>query len=72
MALVIYGNTLSAREDGQLYLSKEEQVMMGTEQRILANKMHHLAQVITVLAVLSGVLLGLSVAAWAWIGLFAS
>jgi len=31
--LMIYGNTLSAREDGQLYLSKQEQVMMGTEQR---------------------------------------
>jgi hypothetical protein len=71
-ALVIYGNTLSTREDGQLYLNKEEQIMMGAEQLLLTGKMHRLAKVITVMAVLSGVLLAAGAAIWVWIGLFAS
>ena len=70
MILVIYGNTLSAKEDGQLFLNKEEDIMMGSEQRMLVGRMHHLAQVIAGLAVTSGILLLASAAVWVWIGLF--
>jgi len=67
--LVIYGNTLSTREDGQLYLSKEEDAIMGSEQRALVVRMHHLAEAIAVLAVLSGILFVAAATVWAWIGL---
>jgi len=72
MILVIYGNALSIREDGQLFLNKEEDTMMGSAQRVLVGKMHHLAQVIVGLGVVSGALLLASAAMWVWTGLFGS
>ena len=69
VVLVIYGNTLSSREDDELYLNQAEQVMMASEQQILIGKMNHLARVIVYLAVLSGLLLVASAGVWAWIGL---
>ena len=69
VVLVIYGNTLSSREDDELYLNQAEQVMMASEQQTLIGKMNHLARVIVYLAVLSGLLLAASAGVWAWIGL---
>jgi hypothetical protein len=69
VVLVIYGNTLSSREEDQLYLNKAEQVMMASEQVLLIGKMKHLARVIVYLAVLSGLLLLASAGLWTWIGL---
>ena len=68
--LVIYGNTLSAREDIQLFLNKEEDIMMGSEQRVLVGKMHRLAETIFTLAIVSAMLLLASGAIWVWKGLF--
>ena len=67
-ALVIYGNTLSTREDCELYLNQAEQVMMGSEQRVLVGRMHRLAHAIEWLAVLSGILLIATASVWIWIG----
>ena len=67
--LVIYGNTLSTHEDGQLYLSQEEDALMGAEQRALVQRMHHLAQTIAVLGAVSAVLFFASAGMWVWIGL---
>jgi hypothetical protein len=64
--LVIYGNTLSLREDTELYLNRTEEIMMESEQEALARKMSYLKPVIMVLATLSGVLLLTSYAVWVW------
>lgn len=72
LILVIYGNTLSIREDDELYLNKSEDHMMAGEQRILIAKMDQLKRVIVVLAILSGILLVASAGVWAWIGLYQS
>jgi len=72
LVLVIYGNTLSTREDDEIYLNKTGESMMAMEQRSLISKMHRLAKVITVLAALSGILLLASAAAWVWTGLYGS
>jgi hypothetical protein len=72
VALVIYGNALSTREDDEIYLNKTEESMMATEQRTLIGKMTRLARVITVLAVMSGVFLLASAGVWVWIGLYKS
>ncbi len=64
--LVIYGNTLSAREDDQLYLNKAEEIMMGSVQQALIRKMDHLKRVITILGVFSGILLLTSYIVWVW------
>jgi hypothetical protein len=69
LALVIYGNTLSMREEDQLYLNAAEESMMGSDQRLLIGKMHSLARVVTTLAIFSAVLLVASASAWVWIGL---
>ncbi len=69
IALVIYGNTLSSREEDQLYLNQAEQVMMASEQQVLISKMQHLARAIIYLSVISGVLLLASASLWVWIGL---
>jgi hypothetical protein len=69
VALVIYGNTLSIREEDQLYLNAAEQEMMASEQQVLVGKMRHLARVIIYLAVVSAALLLASAGIWAWIGL---
>jgi hypothetical protein len=72
VVLIIYGNTLSTREDDEIYLNKIEEGMMGADQRVLISKMGRLARVITVLAVLSGTFLLVSVGVWVWIGLYRS
>jgi hypothetical protein len=41
--LVIHGNTLSSREEDQLYLNNAEQAMMASEQQVLIGRMRHLA-----------------------------
>jgi len=38
LALVIYGNTLSIREDDEIYLNRTEDHMMAAEQRVLITK----------------------------------
>jgi len=53
--LVIYGDTLSTREQDQLYLDKAERGMLA-EQRIIIGKMERLKKVIIILAVISGTL----------------
>jgi hypothetical protein len=68
VVLVIYGNTLSIREDDELYLNKAEDYMMAREQRVLIARMDQLKRVIVVLAVLSGILLVAGTAVWVWIG----
>ena len=72
VALVIYGNALSTREDDEIYLNKTEESMMATEQRTLIGKMTRLARVITVLVIMSGVFLLASAGVWVWIGLYKS
>lgn len=69
IALVIYGNALSSREEDQLYLNSAEQVMMASEQQVLIGKMNHLARLIVYVAALSGLLLLASAGLWVWIGL---
>jgi hypothetical protein len=68
LALVIYGNTLSIREDDEIYLNRAEDHMMAAEQRVLITKMDRLKRVIMVLASVSGILLIASAGLWAWIG----
>lgn len=68
LVLVIYGNTLSIREDDEIYLNRTEDHMMADEQRVLIAKMNRLKRVITVLASASGILLVASASLWAWIG----
>ena len=68
VVLVIYGNTLSIREDDEIYLDRAEDHMMAAEQRALITKMNRLKRVITVLASVSGILLIASAGLWAWIG----
>ena len=69
VGLVIYGNTLSIREDDELYLNQAEQTMMASEQRALIGRMKRLSKIIISLAVVSGVLLLGSAGVWVWIGL---
>lgn len=68
IVLVIYGNTLDTRETEEIYINKEEEVMLGSEQRAVIGKMESLKRVIISLAVVSGVLLLASATVWAWIG----
>jgi len=72
VALIIYGNALSTREDDEIYLNKTEEAMMATEQHTLIGKMNRLARVITVLAVMTGIFLLASASVWVWIGLYKS
>jgi hypothetical protein len=68
LVLVIYGNTLSIREDTELYLNKAENEMMAAEQKVLVAKMQRLKRVIVVLAAFSGILLLVSAGVWVWMG----
>jgi hypothetical protein len=68
-ALVVYGNTLSIREDDQLYLNKAEQMIMGSEQRKLIGQMRWLKRLIYVFAAITAVFLLASAGLWVWIGL---
>jgi hypothetical protein len=72
VVLVIYGSALDNREDEEIYLDKTEEVMMASDQPRLAGKMHRLAQVITVLAIITGVSLLATAGVWAYIGLYKS
>jgi hypothetical protein len=69
IVLVIYGNTLSTREDEELYVNKTEESIMAGGQQALIGRMNRLARVILYLAIVSGVLLLASVALLVWIGL---
>ena len=66
--LVVYGNTLSLREDDQFHINKAQEEM-ASDQGLLLSRMKRLKLVILGLAVLSGVLLLASAAVWVWIGL---
>lgn len=69
VVLVIYGNALSTREDEELYINKNEENIMAAGQQQIVGKMNRLARVILYLAVASGVLLVVTGAIWAYIGL---
>ena len=71
VVLVVYGNTLSTREDDQLFLNGTEEKMMASVQRELIGKMDRLAPIVVSLAVASGVLLAVSGGVWVWLGLTA-
>jgi hypothetical protein len=72
VVLVIYGNALDNRDDDEIYLDKTEEVMMASDQPRLEGKMHRLARVITVLAIITGVSLLATAGVWAYIGLYKS
>jgi hypothetical protein len=68
-ALVIYENSLSIREDDQLFLNKAEQTIMASEQRKLVGQLRWLARLIYVFAAITAVFLLASAGLWVWIGL---
>lgn len=68
VGLIVYGNTLSTREDDELYLNSAEQVMMASEQRVLIHKMNSLLHVIVGMSVVSGCLFVATASVWVWIG----
>lgn len=72
VVLVIYGNVLDSREDEEIYLNKTEEKMMASDQPALVGKMNRLAQVITVLAIITGVSLLATAGIWVYIGLYKS
>ena len=72
VVLVIYENALDTRADEEIYLNKTEEKMMASEQPALASKMNHLARVITVLAIITGVSLLATAGVWVYIGLYKS
>jgi len=69
IVLVIYGNSLSVREEDQIYLNKGDETMLAADQRTLVGKMDRLEKVIFTLAVIAGILVLASTAAWIWMGL---
>lgn len=68
VGLIVYGNTLSTREDDELYLNRAEQVMMGSEQKMLIQKMNSLLHVIIGVSIVSGGLFVATASVWVWIG----
>ncbi len=72
VVLVIYGNALDTRADEEIYLNKTEEKMMASEQPALVSKMNHLARVITVLAIITGIALLATAGVWVYIGLYKS
>jgi len=72
VVLVIYGNALDTRADEEIYLNKTEEKMMAGDQPALVSKMNHLARVILVLAVITGVSLLATASVWVYIGLYRS
>jgi hypothetical protein len=72
VVLVIYGNALDTRADEEIYLNKTEENMMASEQPALVSKMNRLAQVITVVAIITGVSLLATAGIWVYIGLYKS
>jgi len=72
VVLVIYGNVLDSRADEEIYLNKTEEKMLAGDQPALVSKMNHLAQVIIVLAIITGVSLLATAGIWVYIGLYKS
>lgn len=72
VVLVIYGNVLDSRADEEIYLNKTEERMMASEQPAIASRMDHLARVITVLAIITGVSLLATAGIWVYMGLYRS
>jgi uncharacterized membrane protein len=72
VVLVIYGNALDTRADEEIILNKTEQEMLEGEQPLIASRMHRLARVIIVVAIIAGASLLASAGIWAYIGLFRS
>jgi hypothetical protein len=72
VVLVIYGNALDTRAEDEIYLNKTEEKMMAGEQPALIARMNRLAQLITVLAIITGVSLLATAGVWAYIGLHKS
>ena len=68
LALVIYGNTLSMKEEDQLYLNAAEEKMLATDQRALIVRTNRLMRVIMGVAVCCAVLLVATAGTWVWIG----
>lgn len=69
VVLVIYGNSLSVREEDQIYLNKGDEAMLAADQRILVAKMDRLEKIIFALAVTAGILVVSSASVWIWMGL---
>ncbi len=69
IVLVIYGNSLSAREEDQIYLNQVDEEMLAADQQILVAKMDRLEKTIFVLAVIAGILVVSSASVWIWMGL---
>jgi hypothetical protein len=69
IVLVIYGNSLSGREEDQIYLNKGDEAMLAADQRILVAKMDRLEKMIFALAVIAGILVVSSASVWIWMGL---
>ncbi len=67
-ALMIYGNTLTLREDDQFHVNKAQEAM-ASDQGVLLDKMKRVKRLMLGLAVLSGALLLTSAVVWVWIGL---
>lgn len=72
VVLVIYGNALDTRADEEIILNKTEQEMLAGEQPAIAGRMHRLARVITVVAIVAGASLLASAGIWVYMGLFRS
>ncbi len=72
VVLVIYGNALDTRADEEIFLNKTEEKMMASEQATIVSKMHSLARVITVLAIVTAVSLVATAGVWIYIGLYRS
>ena len=72
VVLVIYGNALDTRVENEIYLNKTEEKIMASDQSALVGKMNRLAQLITVLAIITGVSLLSTAGVWAYIGLYKS
>lgn len=72
VVLVIYGNTLDTRADEEIYLNKTEEKMMASDQPALVMRMNHLARVIIVLAIVTGVSVVATAGVWVYIGLYKS
>jgi hypothetical protein len=66
--LIIYGNTLDMHETEELYINREEEKLLGDDQKALVARMEGLKKVIFTLAVVTGVLIGSSAAIWMYIG----
>jgi hypothetical protein len=67
--MVIYGNTLDAHEDEEIYINEKEEKMMGADQKALVARMDWLKKAIFSLAFVSAILLVTSATVWVYVGL---